>query len=72
MAGLTQQKSQKFDRMMSTELTQRMFHGIVTPPGADYGLDLAALNIQRGRDIGLRPITKCTNFSAPTLMLTRI
>ena len=53
IAGLTQQKSQKFDRLMSTELTQRMFHGIVTPPGADYGLDLAALNIQRGRDIGL-------------------
>ena len=53
IAGLTQQKSQKFDRLMSTELTQRMFHGIVTPPGADYGLDLASLNIQRGRDIGL-------------------
>ena len=53
IAGLTQQKSQKFDRLMSTELTQRMFHGIVTPPGADFGLDLASLNIQRGRDLGL-------------------
>ena len=65
IAGLTQQKSQKFDRLMSTELTQRMFHGIVTPPGADYGLDLAALNIQRGRDIGLPTYYEMYNLFGP-------
>ena len=53
MAGLTKQASQKFDNFMTVALTRHMFRGILTPPGSDYGFDLASLNIQRGRDHGL-------------------
>ena len=57
--------AQANDYSMTSELTNHLFQGLVkeeednvckvlpsSEPGKDYGLDLASLNIQRGREFG--------------------
>lgn len=48
LRGLAAQKSQRYDPMIVDDLRNFLFG----PPGAG-GFDLASLNIQRGRDLGL-------------------
>ncbi|KAH6942514.1 hypothetical protein HPB50_006939 [Hyalomma asiaticum] len=49
--GLVNQAASGMDEQLSPEVTNRLFQ----PQGQDFGLDLMALNVQRGRDHGLPP-----------------
>ncbi|XP_050717062.1 peroxidase-like isoform X2 [Eriocheir sinensis] len=49
MLGLVFEMAQTRDVYMTNELTRHLFQ----TPGHHYGMDLAAINIQRGRDHGL-------------------
>lgn len=49
--GATKQETQKNDRLMSSVIRDHLFETVSDPNG---GFDLAALNIQRGRDHGLK------------------
>jgi peroxidase len=54
LRGLTTQNVQAMDSHFSEELTQRLFQGT----NSSHGMDLVALNVQRGRDHGLPPYSE--------------
>ena len=49
MLGLINQRSGRMDPTLTTEVTNHLFE----KPGKFFGIDLAAINIQRGRDMGV-------------------
>jgi len=56
--GMVNQVAQAMDESMSAEITNHLFEF----PGDGFGLDLAALNIQRGREHGLPTYNKYREF----------
>jgi len=57
LRGMTIQHSQKVDSHIDPDLTNHLFN-----EGKPFGMDLMALNIQRGRDHGLPPYSKFRTF----------
>ena len=57
LRGLVTQNSRRMDEFLNTVLTEKLFQVDDEP-----GMDLASLNIQRGRDHGLAPYTTWRNF----------
>lgn len=56
--GLMNQEANRMDASITTELTNHLFE----VPGAGFGSDLAAINIVRGRELGLPPYTSFREF----------
>ena len=56
--GMTNMPMSKFDRFLTTEVNGKLFR----PPGVQYGFDLGAVDIQRGRDVGLSGYNSWVNY----------
>jgi len=64
LMGLVNQVAQANDYSMTSELTNHLFQ----EPGKDYGLDLASLNIQRGREFGTPSYNKWREWCGLSVM----
>ncbi|XP_058805133.1 chorion peroxidase-like [Phymastichus coffea] len=64
LLGLINQPAQKRDEFIAEELTNHLFQ----TPGFAFGMDLASLNIQRGRDHGIAPFVEWRRACALNLI----
>jgi len=58
MHGLCHYPSQKYDKYVTKEMTNYLYKTFQT----DWGFDIAAGNIQRGRDVGMQPYTEIVRY----------
>lgn len=65
LRGLVSLNSRRVDEFLNSVLTTRLFETDISP-----GMDLAALNMQRGRDHGLPPYVIWRNFCSRVFSLT--
>jgi hypothetical protein len=65
ISGLMNQVSQAMDGSMSQEVTNHLFQD----SGKNWGLDLAALNMQRGRDHGIPSYNAFREYKVNTFTL---
>ena len=61
IAGLVKQPAQQFDRFVTNQISNLLFK----KNGSSFGEDLAARNIQRGRDHGLASYSKYYELYGP-------
>ena len=63
--GLINQETNRMDNAITTELTNHLFER----PGSGFGSDLAAINILRGRELGVPPYNEFREYCGLTRAL---